>query len=203
MITKQVCISLVALFAAMSTLGGCVAADVDDGDPIDEDGEVAEGLSFSGCSSAQTTKINQHIADALQKTKKSFSYLGTDSKSQKRFNQYFGPRTSAAQSQVTAMLKQIRNKLKNKSFAVSCNFAQNNCGPGVVARGGDDHLDLCPPYFAGSDADAGATVVHEVSHMLGTDDTGCGPKHLPEALNGAYCYEGFVYNDLWGRWDND
>jgi Lysine-specific metallo-endopeptidase len=205
MFKKQKFISLVALFAVTSTLGGCVAAEGNDDNSLNDVSDVienADAITVSKCTASQQAKVNTYLANALKMTSSSFSYLSNTTASNTRFTTYFGSNTTSRRATVQSMLTKIKTRLTKKDFDISCALASDPvCVGGAIAYAGGTRVGLCPATFAQSDSAAGETIVHEVSHTLGTDDTACGPKNAAVALNGAYCYQGFVYNTLAHRWD--
>ncbi|MCX8500321.1 MAG: hypothetical protein ORO03_01300, partial [Alphaproteobacteria bacterium] len=126
MFKKQKFISLVALFAVTSTLGGCVASEGNDDNSLNDVSDVienADAITISKCSTAQQAKINTYLANALKMTSSSFSYLSNTTASNTRFTTYFGPNTTSRRATVQSMLTKIKTRLTKKDFDISCALA--------------------------------------------------------------------------------
>jgi hypothetical protein len=210
MLNKQFLVPFVALFAAASALGGCVAPDGDDsdvsdvgevGDSPDDVSDGTDALTLSGCSAAQVNAINAAFANASRMTTGSISLLDDIGASQARFRTYFGSDVTGRRATAKTMLTRIQTRLKKKDFSITCAAStQPVCQRGVYAFSGGTTVNICPSALSAGAVKLGAVLVHEVSHTLGTTDTGCGTRFESVALNGAYCYQGFVYNDSANRW---
>jgi peptidyl-Lys metalloendopeptidase len=163
------------------------------------------GLSFSGCTSSQSTKITTAIAAAKTMANGSVSYLNAGTQGT-RYKKWFGTYTSARYSTAKSHFSAIKTALDSKPIVVDCSCKESYYA--YVYPTQPYKIYVCNAFWSaptsGTDS-KGGTLVHELSHfnvVAATDDHAYGQSAAAslavssptKALDNADSHEYFAEN---------
>ena len=163
------------------------------------------GLSFSNCTSSQSSTINSAIAAAKTMANNSVSYLNAGTQGT-RYKKWFGTYNSSRYATAKAHFTSIKNALDTKNVVVDCSCKDSYYA--YVYPTQPYKIYVCNAFWSapmtGTDS-KGGTMVHELSHfnaVAGTDDHAYGQSSAASlaisnptrALDNADSHEYFAEN---------
>jgi peptidyl-Lys metalloendopeptidase len=163
------------------------------------------GVSFSGCTSSQTSTINSAIAAAKTMANSSVNYLNAGTNGT-RYKKWFGAYSSTRYATARSHFVNIKAALDSKPIVVDCSCKQSYFA--YVYPTQPYKIYVCNAFWSapmtGTDS-KGGTMVHELSHfnvVAATDDHAYGQSaaaslaisNPTRALDNADSHEYFAEN---------
>ncbi len=163
------------------------------------------GVSFSGCTSSQTSTINSAIAAAKTMANSSVNYLNAGTNGT-RYKKWFGVYSSTRYATARSHFANIKSALDTKPIVVDCSCKQSYYA--YVYPTQPYKIYVCNAFWSapmtGTDS-KGGTMVHELSHfnvVAATDDHAYGQSaaaslaisNPTRALDNADSHEYFAEN---------
>ena len=163
------------------------------------------GLSFSGCTSSQSSTITSAIAAAKTMANGSVNYLNAGTQGT-RYKKWFGAYTASRYATAKSHFANIKSAFDTKNVVVDCSCKQSYYA--YVYPTQPYKIYVCNAFWSapmtGTDS-KGGTLVHEMSHfnvVAGTDDHAYGQSaaaslaisNPTKALDNADSHEYFAEN---------
>ncbi len=164
-----------------------------------------QAVSFSSCTSSQTTTINSAIAAAKTMANSSVNYLNAGTQGS-RYKKWFGTYSSTRYATARSHFVNIKNALDTKPIVVDCSCRESYYA--YVYPTQPYKIYVCNAFWSapmtGTDS-KGGTMVHELSHfniVAATDDHAYGQSaaaslaisNPTRALDNADSHEYFAEN---------
>jgi len=150
-------------------------------------------VTYSSCSTSQTASLKTSVADTITLAKNAYTAAGTGAD---YFTTWF--KSTSEESTVRAIYTKIQG-VQTTSPKISCTDTYGDCASGdalLYTVPSDNVIVPCPnngfwgfPEYettcANDDYDRAGSILHEVSHLYGTDDWAYGPT-AAKALSAAH-----------------
>lgn len=159
-------------------------------------------VTFSSCTSAQTTSLTTTVSDAITLATNAYTAAGTAADF---FTTWF--KSTAEETLVRTIYNDVKN-VETTSPKISCTDTYGDCADGSALLytvpsaktivpcpnngywGFDEYSPTCTDF----DYDRAGSILHEMTHLYGTDDWAYGPTaakalSAAKAANNADTYE--------------
>lgn len=134
---------------------------------------VVNGVTFSGCTSTQTTQAGQAVVDARGYTENAKSYLNAGTTGP-RYTTWFGAYTSSRYSTAKQHFVSIDSAMDQNAGQIKINCACSGSEYAHVFKAKPYEIFVCKAFWPapakGTDSKAG-TLIHEMSHFTIVADT--------------------------------